>query len=86
MLECVLCERTFTTVEIAEGQYCLHSMVCGFCYAELQSKEHLCFGKPHDAQVGGRLGYNPSDEQCAVWCTDRVACRNIVIGENSDEN
>ncbi len=88
ILECVLCDRRFCPSDVESGEYCVETMICFHCYAEMQAKPHKrsCFGKPtsifflHNGRKQRALGYNENAEECQNLCPDRVPCRKVVLG------
>ena len=82
-VECLLCARRYSEIDILEGRYWLETMVCSECYADMQKKPHelSCFGKPTWVNYWPHkklLGWWPESEECSLLCPDRKVCARIM--------
>lgn len=84
ILECVLCRRRYSFVDLENRHYFLPSMVCTRCYIRLQAAPHAvsCFAKPTEILPDGRrrLGYDPDCVECQDVCPDRRVC-GLIMGQ-----
>jgi hypothetical protein len=89
-LECRICYLHYSVEDILSGLYRLETMICGFCYANMQRKPHRisCFGKPDVIRPDGKrlAGYNPEARECKSLCPDRILCAQIVAPESPGDD
>jgi len=69
-VECILCRRSFTEVDILGYRYFIESGICEQCYKKMQAlpASISCFGK------NGKHGYDPISRECKQLCPDRKVC------------
>lgn len=89
VLGCARCARWYSLDDVRQGNYWLETMVCSYCYAEMQASPYQksCFGKPMLIWPSGKreYGYNPKAWECSTVCPDREICRKILVGGFPDE-
>lgn len=85
LLECLQCKQRYSEQDVAAGAYRLETMVCSYCYAQMQRAPYAvsCFGKPMQVLPSGKRehGWNPGAEECRRLCPDREVCRLVMIGQ-----
>lgn len=90
LIGCTRCTRKYSVSDIREGLFQIETMVCSFCYAEMQAMPYkrCCFGKPSLILPSGKklLGYNEKALECSEICPDRNICRRVIFGEKENGN
>ena len=86
LLECVRCNKRYSSIDVRLGRFQLETMVCSFCYGSMQKQpvRNSCFGKPGRAVTEWnskrQYGYSPTAIECQQQCPDRFICRQLVQG------
>lgn len=73
LMECLLCQSKHSEKDVLRGLYFIQTFICFDCYTRMKKLPYnqSCFGKP---TVDGYLGYDPSAEECSLYCPDRFVC------------
>ena len=75
ILICIECDARFSTADVGGHLYFPECATCYECLAKMKMfpARVSCFGDP-------KL-YDPSAEECARYCQDRLSCRMFAAGE-----